>query len=133
MTFQPVKLVHPKTGVVVEATTAVDFTNFRFADGYLPEDVARTLVDKTKDVGEKYPKLVEGVKNLDGIQEAERAAEQPAEEGATPEAEADAKGEDAPSADAAKVASTKTSKTSSRPSTTAKSGTDASGTDVGVS
>ena len=34
MAFDPVHLVHPKTGVVVEATTAVDLTNFRFNDGY---------------------------------------------------------------------------------------------------
>ncbi|AVE00694.1 virion structural protein [Gordonia phage Buggaboo] len=138
MTFQPVKLVHPKTGVVVTATTAVDLTNFRFADGYLPEDVARTLVAKTEGVEEKYPKLVEGVKSLDEIQRAEAEAEKPAEDAPADSEgekadEGEAKGEDASSTDAPKVASTKTAKTSSRPSTTAKSGTDASGTDVGVS
>lgn len=121
MAFTPVKLVHPKTGVVVEATTAVDLTNFRFNDGYLPEEVARRIVEKTEGADEKYPKLAEGLKSLDSIQEAESAGAE------------DAPAEDAPSTESTKVASSKTAKTSSRPSTTAKSGTDASGTDVGVS
>lgn len=33
MSFEEVKLVHPKTGVAVTATTAVDLTTFRYDGG----------------------------------------------------------------------------------------------------
>ena len=72
MSFKPVHLVHPKTGTVVTATTAVDLTNFRFDGGYIPADHARTLV-KNKETAAKHPHLAEGLKKVDQI-EADVAA-----------------------------------------------------------
>lgn len=102
MAFDPVHLVHPKTGTVVEATTAVDLTNFRFNDGYVPVETAELLVNE-KEGQDKYPKLVEGLKQVDAIK-SERAAEK------APTSK--------PASGGAKA--------------TAKSGTDASGNQVGV-
>lgn len=107
MAFEPVKLVHPKTGVVVTATTAVDLTTFRFNDGYVPVEQARTLVD-VEGADKKYPKLAEGLKAVDEAEKAEKAESNkesaskstPASRGSKPDA--------------------------------GKSGTDASGNQVGV-
>ncbi|AVD99784.1 hypothetical protein SEA_FLAPPER_40 [Gordonia phage Flapper] len=131
MSFNAVKLVHPKTGVVVTATTAVDLTNFRFNDGYVPVDTAKVLVG-SEDGERKYPKLAEGLKVVEEMEAAEKGDE-PAEE--APAADADtteAKGDDTKSADT-EVASTqsKTGRTA-KGSTAAKSGTDATGQQVGV-
>ncbi|AET09867.1 virion structural protein [Gordonia phage GRU1] len=132
MSFNAVKLVHPKTGVVVTATTAVDLTNFRFNDGYVPVDTAKTLVG-SEDGERKYPKLAEGLKVVEEMESAEKG-DQPAEEApATDTADAtEGKGDDTKSADT-EVAST-TSKTgrTAKGSTSAKSGTDATGQQVGV-
>ncbi|WAA19668.1 hypothetical protein SEA_DALILPOP_41 [Gordonia phage Dalilpop] len=138
MSFNAVKLVHPKTGVVVTATTAVDLTNFRFNDGYVPVDTAQLLVG-SEDGEQKYPKLAEGLKVVEEMEAAEKG-EQPAEDApaadtADAPAAADAtegKGDDTKSADT-EVASTpsKTGRTA-KGSTAAKSGTDASGQQVGV-
>lgn len=77
MAFEPVKLVHPKTGVVVVATTPVDLTNFRFNDGYVAADTARLLVGA--EGGEaKYPKLVEGLKQVEAIEKDEAASDEDA-------------------------------------------------------
>lgn len=124
MAFDPVHLVHPKTGVVVEATTAVDLTNFRFNDGYVPVETAELLV-KADDGAEKYPKLVEGLKQVETITkeraEAEGSEDAPAET-------------EAPADDAEKSAKAPASKpaSGSAKSGAAKSGTDASGNQVGV-
>ena len=116
MAFKPVRLVHPKTGVVVTATTAVDHTNFRFRDGYVPADSARTLI-KAEDGESKYPKLVEGLKKVDEIEAEEKQASEP-----EVESEPDEKPASKPAAKTA--AGSKAS--------TAKSGTDAEGNQVGV-
>ena len=73
MAFEPVKLVHPKTGQVVIATTPVDLTNFRFNDGYVAADAARLLVD-AENGAEKYPGLAEGLKKVEEIEADEEAA-----------------------------------------------------------
>ncbi|AET09775.1 hypothetical protein [Gordonia phage GTE5] len=119
MSFNAVKLVHPKTGVVVTATTAVDLTNFRFNDGYVPVDTAKVLVG-SEDGERKYPKLAEGLKVVEEMEAAGTADT------------TEAKGDDTKSADT-EVASTqsKTGRTA-KGSTTAKSGTDATGQQVGV-
>ena len=110
MAFEPVKLVHPKTGVVVTATTAVDLTTFRFNDGYVPVEQARTLVD-VEGADKKYPKLVDGLKAVDEAEKAEKAE---------------------------KAESNKESESKSTPASrgskpdAGKSGTDASGNQVGV-
>ncbi|QFP97722.1 virion structural protein [Gordonia phage NadineRae] len=104
MAFEPVQLVHPKTGATVTATTAVDLTTFRFNDGYVPADSAEALL-RVDGNDKKYPKLAEGLKSLK------------AEKDSAPD-------------DVKEVSSTKTGKPSGQ---TAKSGTDASGKDVGVS
>lgn len=141
MSFNPVKLVHPKTGVVVTATTAVDLTNFRFNDGYVPLDTAKALVGA--EGGEaKYPKLVEGLKVVEEIEAAERGDEAPADAPADDAAPAagttDKPDETADKADDAKSTETEVASTPSKAtrgakgSTAAKSGTDASGQQVGV-
>ena len=73
MAFEPVKLVHPKTGQVVIATTPVDLTNFRFNDGYVAADTATLLVGG-ENGEEKYPGLVEGLKKVEQIEADEEAA-----------------------------------------------------------
>ncbi|AYD82127.1 virion structural protein [Gordonia phage Turuncu] len=135
MSFNAVKLVHPKTGVVVTATTAVDLTNFRFNDGYVPVDTAKVLVG-SEDGERKYPKLAEGLKVVEEMESAEKGDE-PAEDAPAADAAAttdttETKGDDTKSADA-EVASTssKTGRTA-KGSTAAKSGTDATGQQVGV-
>ncbi|AXQ62072.1 hypothetical protein SEA_FLOAT294_38 [Gordonia phage Float294] len=134
MSFNPVKLVHPKTGIVVTATTAVDLTNFRFNDGYVPVDTAKLLVG-AEGGEEKYPKLVEGLKVVEEIEAAERGDKAPADEAP---ADVDKPGETADKADDAKSTETEVASTTSKTtrgakgSTAAKSGTDASGQQVGV-
>ncbi|WGH20821.1 hypothetical protein QLT00_gp38 [Gordonia phage Commandaria] len=128
MAFDPIKLIHPKTGVVVEATTAIDLTNFRFNDGYVPVDQAETVL-AAEGAEKKYPKLAEG---LAALRETETVSDAPAAESEKPETVSDA-----PAAESEKpetVSSTRTAKpTGSAAKGSAKSGTDASGTDVGVS
>lgn len=124
MAFEPVKLIHPKTGVVVTATTAVDFTTFRFNDGYVPADVAKSLVD-VEGADKKYPKLAEGLKQVEAI-EAEEKGEEPAAE----ETPADDKGE--ATTDEKTEAPKSSSARGGAKSSAAKSGTDASGNQVGV-
>lgn len=113
MAFEPVKLVHPKTGVAVTATTAIDLTTFRYDGGYVPVDVARRLV-KVEDADKLYPKLAEGLKAVDDAEKAEEP-EAPAEE----------------------TTSAEGTKTPAKPrggksAAGEKSGTDASGNQVGV-
>lgn len=110
MAFEPVKLVHPKTGVVVTATTAVDLTTFRFNDGYVPVDQARTLV-AVEGADKKYPKLAEGLKAVDEAEKAEKAEE--------PEGDKESAPKSTPAGRGSKPAA-------------GKSGTDASGNQVGV-
>lgn len=73
MAFESVKLVHPKTGQVVIATTPVDLTNFRFNDGYVAADTAALLVGG-ENGEQKYPGLVEGLKKVEQIEADEEAA-----------------------------------------------------------
>lgn len=73
MAFEPIKLVHPKTGQVVIATTPVDLTNFRFNDGYVAADTAALLV-QGENGEEKYPGLAEGLKQVERIEADEEAA-----------------------------------------------------------
>ncbi|AYB69159.1 hypothetical protein SEA_EMIANNA_36 [Gordonia phage Emianna] len=125
MAFEPIQLVHPKTGVVVTATTAVDLTNFRFNDGYVPAEQAKVLVG-SEGGAEKYPKLVEGLKVVDEIEKAQAGDE--------PEPEAADEKPDTESEKPAAVSSPKGARSTGQAAkTAAKSGTDASGNDVGVS
>ncbi|AXH50316.1 hypothetical protein SEA_JIFALL16_35 [Gordonia phage Jifall16] len=134
MAFEPIQLVHPKTGVVVTATTAVDLTNFRFNDGYVPAEQAKVLVG-SEGGAEKYPKLVEGLKVVDEIEKAQ-AGDEPEPEAADekPEPEAADEKPDTESEKPAAVSSPKGARSTGQAAkTAAKSGTDASGNDVGVS
>ncbi|QOP66697.1 hypothetical protein SEA_ARTI_36 [Gordonia phage Arti] len=132
MAFEPIQLVHPKTGVVVTATTAVDLTNFRFNDGYVPAEQAKVLVG-SEGGAEKYPKLVEGLKVVDEIQSAQADSEEAPEPETVDEKPTDEKA-DAESEKTGEVSSPQGSRSSGRGAkTAAKSGTDASGNDVGVS
>lgn len=126
MAFDPVHLVHPKTGVVVEATTAVDLTNFRFNDGYVPVETA-TALTKAEGGEEKYPKLVEGLKQVETINKERAEAESKSDDAPAETETADTAGADekATKAPASKPAG-------SAKSGAAKSGTDASGNQVGV-
>ncbi|AKJ72368.1 virion structural protein [Gordonia phage GTE8] len=127
MAFEPIQLVHPKTGAVVTATTAVDLTNFRFNDGYVLADQAEALV-KPEGGAEKHPKLAEGLKVVADIRSAQADSEE------APEPEADGEKADAESEKPGEVSSPQGSRSSGRGAkTAAKSGTDASGNDVGVS
>lgn len=107
MSFEDVKLVHPKTGVVVTATTPVDLTTFRYDGGYVPVDVARQLV-QLEGADEKWPALAEGLKAIDGDESEEAEPEKPASKPAS----------------GAKTSAAKTG--------AEKSGTDAAGNQVGV-
>ena len=117
MAFEPVKLVHPKTGIVVIATTAVDLTTFRFNDGYVPVEQARTLVD-VEGADKKYPKLAEGLKAVDEAEKAEKADE-PESTSTEPESDKESAPKSTPANRGSKPAA-------------GKSGTDASGNQVGV-
>lgn len=117
MSFEEVKLVHPKTGVAVTATTAVDLTTFRYDGGYVPVDVARQLV-QLEGADKKWPALAEGLKALDEA-EAEVEVEVEVETPEKPEAKAAPK-------------PTSGTKTSAAKTGAEKSGTDAAGNQVGV-
>lgn len=117
MSFEEVKLVHPKTGVAVTATTAVDLTTFRYDGGYVPVDVARQLV-QLEGADKKWPALADGLKALD---DAEAGASEVEDEPEKPEA---------PEKPASKPASGP--KTPATKTGAEKSGTDAAGNQVGV-